>query len=182
LATKVKFVTPFLTAQYPHISSPDTQGKFADNKYKTKGVMPLGDPKAQAFIAAIKAAAETCHGKAGLKLYMPFVIDEEANTVTFNFKTQYAPSVFDSRNKAIPSSQRVGGGSVLRLMGNFVEYEKGISAQFNQVQVKELNGPGVSAFDEVDDGYSYSDTAGGEPDADDTDDSAGGTPNDSLDI
>src|SRR5690348_99993 len=144
-----------MTAVHPHISSPDTQGKFADNKYKTKGRMSLGDPQAQSFIKAIDDAATQCHGKAGDKLHKPYVIDEDANTVTFTFKTQYQPAVFDGRNKPIPSTVRVGGGSVIRLIGQFVEYEKGISAQFNQVQVKELNGPGVSAFDEVDDGYTY---------------------------
>lgn len=155
MATKVKFVSPFGTAQYPHISSPDTQGKYADNKFKTKLVMPLGDPEAQAFIKTIDDAAITCHGPKGAKLHKPYVVDEDANTVTFTFKTTYQPGVFDGRNKPVPSTTHIGGGSVLRVMGNLVEYEKGVSAQMNQVQVRELNGPGVSAFDEVEGSYEY---------------------------
>jgi len=129
-------------------------GKYADNKYKTKLVIPAGDPQAQAFVAVIDAAALAIHGAKGAKLYKPYVIDEEANTVTFIFKTNYEPAVFDGFNNAV-KGVRIGGGSVLRLMGNFVEFEKGISAQFNQVQVKELNGAGTSGFDAIDDGYEY---------------------------
>lgn len=129
-------------------------GKFADNKYKTKLVLPAGAPEAQAFVKTIDAAAIEIHGAKGAKLYKPYVIDEDANTVTFIFKTNFEPTVFDARNNAV-KGVRIGGGSVLRLMGNFVEFEKGISAQFNQVQIKELNGAGSSAFDAIEDGYEF---------------------------
>jgi hypothetical protein len=180
MAQKVKFVSPFGTAQYPHISSADTVGKFADGKFKTKTVHPLGDAAAQSFIKAIDDAATTFHGKAGASLYKPYVIDEDANTVTFVYKTQYAPAVFDSRNKPILSSTRIGGGSVIRLLGNLVEYEKGLTAQFNQVQVKALNGPGVSAFDEVEDGYAHTSDEPAEPTA--ADPVEGASANAALDI
>lgn len=179
MAQKVKFTSPFGTAQYPHISSPDTVGKFADNKFKTKTVHPLSDPAAQAYMKAIDDAAVSIHGAKGAKLYKPYVVDEEANTVTFSFKTQYQPAAFDSRNQPIPSSTRIGGGSVIRLMGQLVEYEKGISAQFNQVQVKQLNGPGVSAFDEVEDGYAQT---GDEPTTTDEPTEGAGAANAALDI
>lgn len=151
IAKKIKFVSPFGTAQYPHLSSPDTQGKFADNKYKTKLVKPAGDPEAQAFKATIDNAAREIHGAKGDKLYKPYVEDEDSNTITFNFKTQYAPAIFDSKNQQV--KERVGAGSVLRVSGVFVEYEKGITAQINQVQVRELNGAGVSHFDTIEDGF-----------------------------
>lgn len=177
--TKIKFVSPFGTAQYPHISEPDTKGKYADNKYKTKLTLPAGDPAAQAFVSSIEAAA-TELGKDGKKDYRPYVEDEDANTVTFTFKSQYAPNVFDSKNNPITSKTRIGGGSVLRVIGVFMPYgegtKAGITAQINQIQVKALNGPGVSAFDEVDDGYTVDD-------GDDSSASDGGTSaNDSLDI
>jgi len=152
LAQKVKFVSPFGVAQYPHISAPDTVGKFADGKFKTKLVLPAGAPEAQAFVAKVDAAATEIHGAKGAKMYKPYVIDEDANTVTFTFKTQYAPAIFDSANNAVKDA-KIGGGSVIRLLGQFVEFEKGISAQFNQVQIKELNGFGSSGFDAVDDGF-----------------------------
>ena len=154
MSTKVKITTPFGVARYPHISSPDTKGKYADNKFKTKLVMPLGSPEAQSLIAQIKEAATELHGKAGLKLYMPFVEDEEANEALFIAKTNYAPAIFDGKGKPA-KGVNIGGGSVIRLLGNIVPFEKGITIQFNQVQIKELNGFGSCGFEEVEDGYEY---------------------------
>lgn len=184
MATKIKFTSPFGVAQYPHISEPDTKGKYADNKYKTKLTLPLGDPAAQGFIKAIEAAA-TELGKSGKKDYRPYVEDEDANTVTFTFKSQYAPGVFDARGNPVPSTTRIGGGSVLRIMGVFMPYgegtKAGITAQINQVQVKQLNGPGVCAFDVVEDGYTVDDNDDATPSALETS-VAQGSSNVSLDI
>lgn len=185
MSTKVPFTTPFGTARYPHISSPDTQGKYADNKYKVKLVLPLGSPEAQTFISQIKEAATRLHGPKGLKLYMPFVEDEEANEAVFILKTQYAPSIFDSRGKPA-KGVNVGGGSVIRLMGNIVEYDKGITMQFNQVQIKELNGFGTCAFDAVEDGYEFDPSDAtyqtGQSAASDTGDTEGADSGSALDI
>lgn len=155
MATKIKFTSPFGSALYPHISSPDTVGQYADNKYKTKLVADLSAPGIQEFITKIDEAASAIHGAKGAKLYKPYVIDEDAGEVTFIFKTQYAPAIFDARNNAV-KNLKVGSGSILRILGQFVEFEKGISAQFNQVQIRELNSQGSSGFDAVDDGYEFS--------------------------
>jgi hypothetical protein len=187
LSTKIPFRSPFGAARFPHISSPDTKGKFADNKYKTKLVLPLGSPEAQTFIQKLKDAATELHGKAGLKLYMPFVEDDEANEAIFILKTQYAPAIFDGKGQPA-KGVTIGGGSVIRLMGNIVPYEKGITMQFNQVQIKELNGFGTCGFDAIDDGYEYDPadasfatgkTAGDTDDAADTGASSNGS---ALDI
>jgi hypothetical protein len=154
LSNKVKFTTPFGVARYPHISSPDSKGKYADDKFKVKLVLPLGDPAAQSFIQSIKDAATALHGAKGLKLYMPFVEDEEANEAVFILKTKFAPAIFDGKGKPAKGVQ-VGAGSVIRLMGNIVPYDKGVTAQFNQVQIKELNGFGTCGFDAVEDGYEF---------------------------
>jgi len=194
LAQKIKFTSPFGTANYPHISKPDTVGKYADNKFKTKLVISGSNPAAKAFADKIDEAAKAIHGPKGAKMYVPYVYDEDSNEYTFTFKTSYAPAVFDGRNTQLPakldkSGERIGckiaigGGSELRVMGQFVEFEKGISAQFNQVQVKSLNGSS-SGFDAVDDGYAYD---GGSIEADDSDDDdtmddAGDDSSDALDI
>ena len=151
---KIKFTSPFGVAKYPHISSPDTKGKYADNKFKTKLVFDLSDDKAQAFVKACDEAAREIHGSAGDKLYKPYTVDEEAGTVEFTFKSQYAPAIFDAKNRSAQKAN-IGGGSVLRILGSFVEYDKGITAALNQVQIKELNSFGSSGFDAVDDGYEY---------------------------
>lgn len=155
MTTKIKFTSPFGVAKYPHLSAPDTKGKYADDKWKTKLVLPLGSPEAQAAIEAIKAAAVELQGAKGLKMYMPFVEDEEANELTIITKTTYAPAIFDGKGNPAKGVQ-IGGGSVLRVMGNIVPFEKGVTLQLNQVQIKELNGFGSCGFDSVEDGYEYS--------------------------
>lgn len=184
MPNKVKFTSPFGVAQYPHISQPDTQGKYADNKYKTKLVCPLGDPAAQAFIQLIESTAKEL-GKDGKRDYRPYVEDEEANTVTFTFKSQFQPFIFDGRNNPIPTSVRIGGGSEVRVFGSFIGYgegaKAGISAQFNQVQVKALRNGGVSAFEAVDDGYVYDGDSGDDTPSQEPTEGAI-TPNASLDI
>ena len=173
-------------ARYPHISSPDSKGKYADDKFKVKLILPLGSPEAQGFIAKIKEAATTLHGAKGVKLYMPFTEDDEANEAVFTLKTKFAPAIFDGRGKPA-KGVNVGGGSVIRLMGNIVPYDKGVTMQFNQVQIKELNGFGTCAFDACDDGYefdpadaSFSTGTTGPSDSDDGD--TGATSGSALDI
>lgn len=183
MAAKVKFTSPFGVARYPHITKPDSTGQYADNKYKTKLVLPIDDPNAKAFMKMIDEAAVQLHGAKGAKLYKPYEVDEEADEVVFKFKTQYAPAIFDSRNKPLNGkSVTVGGGSVIRLCGQIVAFDKGITAQFNQVQVRELTSFGQSAFDEVEGGFSGEDL----DDADDTSDfdtdDADDAPRSSLDL
>jgi hypothetical protein len=140
-------------ARYPYISSPDTKGKYADNKFKTKLVCKIDDAAALAAVEQIKAAAVEIHGKSGTNKYMPFVIDEDEGEIIFIGKSTYAPGIFDAKgNKA---NVLVGGGSTLRMMGNLVEFDKGISLQLNQVQIKDLSTFGQCAFDEIEDGYEF---------------------------
>jgi hypothetical protein len=154
LTNKVKFTTPFGVARYPHISSPDSKGKYADDKFKVKLVLPLGDPAAQAFIKQIDEAFKALGSPMGARGYKPYVQDEEANEAIFILKTKFAPAIFDAKGKAAGGVQ-VGAGSVIRLMGNIVPFDKGVTMQFNQVQIKELNGFGTCGFDAVEDGYEF---------------------------
>ncbi|WP_162986984.1 hypothetical protein [Sphingomonas paeninsulae] len=113
----------------------------------------MSEAPVQAFIKTVDEAAIAIHGKSGEKMYKPYVIDEDAGTVTFIFKTTFAPAIFDAAGNEAKGVQ-VGNGSVLRVMGSLVEFEKGISAQINQVQIKELNGFGTCGFDAVE-GYAF---------------------------
>jgi hypothetical protein len=153
MTTKVKFTSPFGVAQYPHISSPDTKGKYADNKFKTKLTFKIDDPAALAMVEAINTAAQAL-GKGGKGEYVPYTVDEDTGTITLITKTLYAPAIFDGQGNAAKGVM-IGGGSVLRVMGNIVPFEKGITVQMNQVQIKELNGFGTCGFDAIDDGYEF---------------------------
>jgi len=159
LAKKFKFKTGAGTARYPHISSPDTKWQYATGKYTVKLVQPAGDPEAQALVKAIDEASLACHGKKNT--YKPYSLDEDTNEYVFVCKTKFPPAIFDSRNRPIKAGgPEIGTGSVIRLMGNICEYDKGVTLQFNQVQVIELNGFGTSAFDVVDGGYDASEDDG----------------------
>jgi hypothetical protein len=158
MASKVKFVTPFGVAQYPHLNKPDTKGRYADNKYKTKLVLRGDDPDTQAFVKKIDAAVKELHGSDKASIYRPYEVDDESGDVIFISKSKYAPAIFDAKNRSARKA-KIGRGSTLRLMGEFIGYgegkKAGVSAQLHQVQIKELNGWGSSGFDEVEDGYEY---------------------------
>lgn len=158
MTTKIKFTSGFGAARYPHISSPDTKGKFADNKWKTKLVFPI-TPENMQMVDAINAAADTFAATPAVsvpraKMYVPIEVDEEAGEIVLITKTGYAPAIFDARGNAAKGVQ-IGGGSVLRVMGNLVPFDKGLTLQLNQVQIKELNGFGTCGFDDVEDGYEF---------------------------
>ena len=178
---KQKFKSPFGVARYPHLSKPDTVGKFADNKYKTKLVLRADAPEAVAFMAEIDAAFKAAHPKPNkLCNYVPYTVDEETNEAVFTFKSTYAPAIFDGQRASMNGKNVIiGGGSKLRVMGSFVEFEKGISAQLNQVQVTDLQAFGECGFDEVEGGFSADDYEDSKPKPTASDDAAD---DDSLDI
>ncbi|API58497.1 hypothetical protein BSL82_03575 [Tardibacter chloracetimidivorans] len=156
---KTKLATPFGSARYPHISKPDSTGKYADNKYKTKLVFKIDDEDVNAMVKKIDAFAEEVHGKQWAKKHVPYVIDEDAGEIVLTAKTQYEPAVFDAKNQKIGKDVTIGGGSVLRLSGFLIEYDKGISFQLKQAQVKSV-ASASSDFDEVEDGYEYEGSGG----------------------
>lgn len=154
-------------------------GKYADSKYKTKLVFQLGDDGVSDFIKACDDAATDIHGKDAESLYKPYVLKEDEGVVEFTFKTQYPPPIFDSRERSAQNA-KIGAGSVIRILGNFIGYEKGITSAMNQVQIKQLNSFGASGFGAVEGGYEYEDTAS-EADLE-TSDSEGASGGKSLDI
>lgn len=173
---KVKFVTPFGVANFPHLNKPDTKGKRADGKYKTKLTLRGDDPDTQAFVKSINKALTELKGSADEDLYRPITVDEETGEVTFTAKSKYAPAIFDAKNREARKA-RITRGSVIRILGEFVPFDDapnypdgGINARLYQVQIKELNGSN-SGFDAVEDGYEYDpDDAADDEAADDTGD------------
>ena len=178
-ATKIKFVSPFGTARYPHLSKPDTVGKYANNKFKTKLVLKADSPEAVAYMKKCDDAFNTFHPKPSkIVIHRAYTVDEETNEAVFVFSTSYAPALFDGNKKSLNGKAvGIGGGSVLRIMGNFIEFDKGISAQMNQVQVTSLESFGECGFDEVEGSVDADDYGTSGPsseamdDSDDTDSS-----------
>ena len=152
MAKKIPFVTPIGVARYPHITSPDATGKFADNKFKTKLVVAKADAKA--FIDNIKATAKAL----GVKK-LPFADDpDDESNIVITAKSKYKPLVVDPKRKELKGDLSIGGGSKLRLAGFLFPYDTGVSLQLTQVQVIELvKGGGDVMFDEVEGAFSADD-------------------------
>lgn len=125
---------PFVFA-YPHITSPDTEGTYADNKYKVDAVgaaNSAGMVKAQEACAeALKAFGlpkkgtnlpikrETVKNDAGKK--------EETGKLFLRSKSQYAPTVVDASGNPIADKVlkklKIGAGSEGLIEGYFSPYE-----------------------------------------------------------
>lgn len=128
--TKIVLITPPGTARYPHITTPDSTGKYADGKFKTKLVIPKKD--AAPLVEKLKTIAQE-HKVSQL----PF--KEEDGDVVFTFKSKFKPAVFDAKNNEVKKVDlRVGGGSKIRVGGIVFPYDKGLSLQMKQVQVLDL--------------------------------------------
>lgn len=149
-SAKIKFISPIGTANYPHLSSPDLTGKYADGKFKTK--LSMSGEVAAPFIQFLRDAAKTMVPdvkvpKLGFKI-------EEDGSVTFSFKSKFAPAVIDPGNAAVNLKKlgddfRIGGGSKVRIAGELFAYDEGISLQMKQVQVLSIVTGRQSMFDEA---------------------------------
>jgi hypothetical protein len=178
---KIAYVTPQGVARYAKISKPDTEGKYADGKYKT--FLMFDDAGFAQFEKTLKDAAKQFFGaKVSLdEVKMPYKKFDDGTAV--NFKSKYRPAVFDAKKKKLPDDVLVGSGSVIRIAGVIEPYEKqdkvriknadgkveettetirGLTLRLNDVQVIKLSQGGAAgtgdAFDEVE-GFSYEDEA-----------------------
>lgn len=125
---------PFVFA-YPHITSPDTEGTYADNKYK---VDALGNPASDGMVAAQAACADALKTfglpKKGTNL--PIKREqakndagkkEDTGKLLFRSKSQYAPTVVDASGNPIEGKVlkklKIGAGSEGLIEGYFSPYE-----------------------------------------------------------
>jgi hypothetical protein len=178
----IPFTTPFGTARFAKISKADTEGKYADGKFKT--YVEFEDEDLETVRAALKAAAVEFHGTSdNIQLPIKGVKNKEKTAIAFvgvEMKSKFRPACFDSKKKKLPNGATVGSGSIIRVASAFFPWEKeekviikgedgsrvetkemvyGVSMRLGDVQVRKLaaggsNGTGA-AFDEVEDGFEY---------------------------
>jgi hypothetical protein len=153
---KLNLTTPIGTARYPKITSPDTEGQYADGKYKTDLVLSDGDLKDVTKTIKEFAKAEFPDVK---DPKLPIIVqkDKESGEVTtsIRFKSARKPLILDAKKNRVPDGVTIGGGSRLRLGGTLASYNaggnKGITIYLNAVQVVELaQGFSEGDFDEYD--------------------------------
>jgi hypothetical protein len=192
----VAWLTPWFVARYPKISTPDTKGKYADGKFKTDGVfLDAGTLKeVEKHLAEVGKQfwPEADEVKLPIRDFFKNAEDKKAKKVDgrgITLKSKNRPAVFDSKQKKLPDSAKIGGGSIIRVAAGIAPYTKtekmkvkaadgtvteeettvfGITLYLNDVQVKKYvpftaSGDG-SAFsgDEVEDGFEYEDDAADE--------------------
>lgn len=153
---KKVFVSPKGTAAYAWITKPDT--KFnPEGVYKTTVI--VDDPAAAApFIEAIKEVYVEEHGTKKLAKAQLSYEENEDGTVSFKFKSQHKPKLFDSKGKPITGDVKIGNGSKIKVSGGFGAYDKGantgVTLYLNAVQIIDLvEWAGSSAFGEEDGGF-----------------------------
>lgn len=127
----IPFVTPWFTARYPKISKPDTEGKYADGKFKTDGLLEDAD-----YVAVEKKLTE-----AGKKFFpnadvvsLPmktFYKNAEDKKAKKNpegrgivLKSKYRSAVFDGSKKKLPEGVAIGSGSILRVASAIFPWSK----------------------------------------------------------
>ena len=100
--------------------------------------------------------------------HIPIVADEKHEGMyLIRTSSKYKPAVFDSKNKPLNESSRIGGGSEVRAVAEAFKYEvqkkEGIKLRLKQVQVIKLaeGGAGASSFEQVEDGYEADVSEGG---------------------
>jgi hypothetical protein len=187
------YILPAGTAAFPHIDKPDTEGKFADNKFKVRMVWD-GDVDLAAIRATIEKEAKA-HPEYGDSFdpetfAFPFrewgddaEKEEFRGKITADVKSKFKPQVVDAKRKDVVTKGLKMAGDTIKAMVTLYFYQKtekvkagkkmvdetvyGCSLQLVAVQIIEKRSGGggnyAGGFDE-EDGYSSEDDAGAETD------------------
>jgi hypothetical protein len=181
----VKFVSPFGIARFPKLNKPDTDGQYADGKFKT--VLVLEDADVDGVHKVMVAAAKQLLPNVPVdEVALPLkeLFDKDQNDKTkktsigygFQAKSKRRPLVIDAKKNRMAESTIIGGGSVIRIGGALAAYAKsaeqivvvdgkrtkekvteyGLTVYLNSVQVKSLSqGGGHSDGSEFDEVERY---------------------------
>lgn len=177
--------TPRGVASFVYLLKPDTEGQYADNKYKITIGMDKANPKVAELVEKLNALHEEARGKK--KTESPVkdgdVVYEEADEdkkeknewkrgkYILTFKTQFSPEVMDAAGKPLEGGTEVRGGDIVRVAFAARPYvsgkNAGISLSLRAVRLmakRSGSGSYASAFDDDDDdddGYQDDDHEGG---------------------
>lgn len=180
----IQWDTPWFTARFPKLQQPDTQGQFADGKFKTDAIF---DPAVLKDVeATLQAAAKKLWPDAEVEVPIKaFYANKDDKAAKKNpqgcgitMKSQRKPLIWDGSRNPIPDAVKIGGGSILRAKATISPYSKtekvrvkgadgkmttedtdvfGITIYVNAVQVRKLveGSQFVTAFDEDPEGFTY---------------------------
>lgn len=161
-------VSPKGKAMFPHLSKPDTEGKYADGKYKVTLMLEKAgrpdQPQVDEFISKIEAAHAEARGKK--KTDSPVRDGDEKEHESnhgfwlINFKSKFQPDMRDSKKAKLPPSVEVRGGDIVRLAFVMLPYEEGKNAGVSMqlqalmlIEKRSMTGNAGEMFDEEDEGF-----------------------------
>jgi len=160
MAKKIIVKTPIGVAAYPYLTSPDANGRYADNKYKTKLVL---DPKS---FAKFKDEFTTAVGSIPKGYKLPWSQNEDGQYV-LSAKSKFRPKLTLPDDLELDEHEYVAAGSTLRIACEIYDYEKGFALQLLEARVYDLKigAAGGSYFndEDEDDGYDLDDEVVAEP-------------------
>jgi hypothetical protein len=173
MAKKITILLPAGTAIWPKLNEVDVY-QPVDKKGRPNGAekrrfltrIKFNDEDHRKVDAYLKKVAKDVLGDEDAKL--PWKKDKKTGELHLEATSgeKYRPPVWDAKNRAVPDSVIIGGGSTIRLDVTVNAYEGfggGINLYINAVQLLDLkqSARGKSSFEEAE-GFSYT----GDDDAD----------------
>lgn len=154
MATKtMNFSSPKGVAQYAWLNTADTAFNQAPS-YKVQ--LRLSPEEAKGFLDAMQQVANDNLGNKAKTATMPYAKDDETGEVILKFKSKYKPKFCDASGAVVRDEPMVGGGSTLKVKGNFYPYDNGsragVSLQMSAVQILDLVEAGGGPQFEADEG------------------------------
>ena len=159
----VTYITPPGTAVWPKLDKPDVyQPKKGDPKIRYTCNMSFDEAVMERVKADIWNLIQEHQMDIGENKNSPFKTDKKGNETLFAFTGKdHKPLIVDSRNKKLPDSVVVGGGSTIRLditINPFDGFGGGVNFYINAVQVLNLVEKGAfgeARFEQAEGGFQY---------------------------
>lgn len=119
----VPFVTEVMAARDPKLSEPDTEGDFADGKYKTEAT--ADEDYTERFQKEIQVVIDR-HFAGKKNVHAPWKETKEG-TIAFNFKSpNKQPLLTDAKGALLKAGIIIRSGSLIRISGVIAAWEKGV--------------------------------------------------------
>ncbi|NEW92767.1 hypothetical protein [Rhodopseudomonas sp. BR0M22] len=140
----VPFATEIMSARRPHLSEPETEGEYADGRYKTEATATEG--YAQRFMEQIQKISVSYFGDKKA-VHLPWKNTKEGD-IAFIFRSpKKKPELLDSKGVPLSKSVIIREGCLVRIAGVIAGWEKGamsgVSLWLDAVRVIRL----VEGFD-----------------------------------
>jgi DNA-directed RNA polymerase len=156
------FVTEIMTARNPKLSEPDTEGEYADGKYKTEATAD-GDYTERFQQEIQKVIDKYFAGKKNV--HLPWRETNDGG-VAFKFKSpKKKPELIDAKGDPLKAGVIIHNGSLMRVAGVAAAWEKGskrgVSLWLDAVRVIKLTSgfDASRAFGASEDGFDGADQA-----------------------